>query len=137
VTTSTPQWRAGRRRWTVLGQRLGYTTDPSQRAAILAAIERMAWYKPAAHGLAGAILAVPVVRVTAAAVLHSEPDLQRHPSGDLVRRLSAIGVAALLGGRRLVGLDDGATRYYLLVAGYEAVTVLSEDHDGPEVADAA
>ena len=98
--------------WTVMGVRMGFTSEQPQRAEILAAIDRMSWIEPSAQlpGPEGA-----AARAVINAVIY------RHP-----HRLQRIGVAGLGGERRLIGLDDTAgVGSYVLDLGAEAIHVLT------------
>lgn len=118
---------------------MGYTADPSQRAEICAAIERMTW--STTQGGSGpparVVLASPVVRVAAAALVRANGAGERSGHSDPLGRLTAVGAVTMSGRRRLVGLDDGTMRHYLLVCDYEVIEVASECRRGRTAPDAA
>ncbi len=98
--------------WTALGARMGFTTDPSQRAEILSAINRMRW--TAVPGRPPYFTSAALAAVVNALVHHRLP-------------LCLVGLAQLSGGRRLIGLHDRVgTRSYVLDLDSEAIYVLAE-----------
>jgi hypothetical protein len=99
--------------WTVLGVRMGFTSEQPQRIEILAAIDRMSWTeRPPQHPWLDGSAARAVVK----AVTCRRP----HP------RLYRIGVADLGGERRLIGLEDTAgVGSFLLDLGVEVIHVLT------------
>lgn len=101
------------RSWTVLGARMGYTSDPPQRDLILAAVARMTWTDD--------IAAVPYLAGAAVqAVIRALVGHHRH-------RLHRVGVAQLNGAQLLIGLEHRTgERDYLLDLDSEAVHVLTE-----------
>lgn len=110
-----------RRNWTALARRMGYATTPTQRAQILAAVQRMCWSD------SRSVLIAPALRVVAAAVLASAAVERSNRSvADPLRCAIHIGIARLPDSEPLVGLDDGHDRHYLLDLGDEAISVLSE-----------
>lgn len=110
---------------------MGYTATREQRVQLLVAIRRMPWsdYRPKDHGR---YLSSPALRTVAAAVLATAAE-QRCPEGfdRPLRHLVRIGVAHLSASRRIIGLDDGRTRQYLLDLGSEAISVLVEPTGAP------
>lgn len=99
--------------WTVLGIRMGFTSEQSPRIEILAAISRMSWTEPPPQhpwfdrSAAGAVV---------------EAVICRRPRPRLYR----IGVADLAGGQRLIGLEDTAgVGSFVLDLGVEVVHVLT------------
>ena len=87
--------------WTQIGQRLGITSHPAQRALILSAITDLDWSDLPARP---AWLQHPAVRSVLAAIFHNRPDQ--------LRRVSAVELGD---GRRLIGLQDSlGTRSYLI-----------------------
>jgi hypothetical protein len=103
---------------------MGYATTPTQRAQILAAVQRMCW-----SDCRGVPLA-PALRVVAAAVLASAAvGRSNRRVADPLRCAIQIGIARLPDGKPLVGLDDGHDRHYLLDLGNEAISVLIESSE--------
>ncbi len=103
----------GRLSWTVLGVRMGFTSEQPQRIEMLTAIGRMSWMEcPPQHlRLDGS-----AVRAVVEAVICRRP----HP------RLYRIGVADLGGERRLIGLEGtGGVGSFLLDLGVEVIHVLT------------
>lgn len=99
--------------WTVLGVRMGFTSEQPQRIEILTAISRMSWTEraPQHPWLDGS-----AVRAVVKAVVCR----RLHP------RLYRIGVADLGGERRLVGLVDTAcVGSFVLDLGVEVIQVLT------------
>jgi hypothetical protein len=94
--------------WTRLGSGMGYTNTAAKRAAIRAAVERMAWQDPAE--LTAVLYAAPARQVIAMLLgdrrwaLH-RAGLAELPPGPYGRRCRLLGVE-LLGGERWVLLDD-------------------------------
>lgn len=99
--------------WTVLGIRMGFTSEQSQRIEILAAIGRMSWTEPPPQR--------PWLDGSAArAVVEAGVCRRPHP------RLYRIGVADLAGGRRLIGLEDTAgVGSFVLDLGVEVIRLLT------------
>lgn len=120
MTTSTHS--PERLTWTVLGARMGYTSEQPQREEILDAIERMNWTQLSRrvtalqHPSVRPLLRGSAVRAIITAVFHrNRADLR------------LIGVAQLNGGRQLIGVEDrSGTRRYLLDLDSEAIHVLAE-----------
>jgi hypothetical protein len=91
---------------------MGFTTDPSQRAELLSAINRMRW--TAAPGRPPYFASPALAAVVNAVVHHGGP-------------LRLVGIAQFRSGRRLIGLHDSVgTRRYVLDLGNEAIYVLAE-----------
>lgn len=121
-----------RRNWTALARRMGYATTPTQRAQILAAVQRMSWSD------CRGVLIAPALRVVAAAVLASAAvERSNKPVADPLRCAIHIGIARLPDGKPLVGLDDGHDRHYLLDLGDEAIYVLIESSQQQASSDVA
>lgn len=99
--------------WTVLGVRMGFTSEQPQRIEILAAIGRMSWtQRPPQHPWLDGSAARAVVKAVICR--------RTHP------RLYQIGVADLGGERRLIGLEDTAgVGSFLLDLGVEVIHVLN------------
>jgi hypothetical protein len=112
-TVTPPLATAKRLEWTRLGLRMGYTRNSAQRMEILDAIERMAWIDMVAGT---SCLAGPVARAMARSVLR-----------DRRGRPQQLGVADLVGGHRLIGLDDNrGARLFVLDLDVEAIVLLAE-----------
>jgi hypothetical protein len=110
---------------------MGYTATREQRVQILVAIRRMAWSecRPDDHTR---YLTSPALRAVAATVLGTAATGCGHERSVCpLRRLVRVGVAQLPSGRRVIGLDDGATRQYVLDLGSEAISVLIEPNGAP------
>lgn len=100
--------------WTVLGARMGYTSELLQRDLILDAAARMTWTDDIAR----------VRYLTGAAVQEVIRAFAGHCHLHPLRR---VGVAQLNGAQLLIGLEHrGGQRSYLLDLDSEAVHVLSE-----------
>lgn len=99
--------------WTVLGVRMGFTSEQLQRIEILAAIGRMSWTERAPQ--------LPWLDGSAArAVVKTVVCRRPHP------RLYRIGVADLDGERRVIGLEDTAgVGSFVLDLGVEVIHVLT------------
>jgi hypothetical protein len=109
---STPARGSDRWRWTDLGKRMGYTSEPSQRDAIHAAIDRMVWTPHLAD--------VPYL---------DEAAVQPMIRGSFGRRrpLTRAAAAQLNGAQLLLGLEDRCgERVYLQLCGCEAAYLLAE-----------
>jgi hypothetical protein len=97
--------------WTTLGARMGFTTNPSQRAEILSAINRMSWTSAPRRP---PYFTSPALAAVVNAVV------PRHP-------LRFVGISQLSRVRRLIGLHDiVGTRGYVLDLDSEAIYVLAE-----------
>ena len=110
---------------------MGYTATRKQRVQLLVAIRRMPWRDccPKDHSR---YLTSPALRTVGAAILATAAE-QRCPEGVVRprRHLVRIGVAQLPGSRRVIGLDDGTIRHYLLDLGSEAISVPVEPTGAP------
>jgi hypothetical protein len=111
-----------RRSWTLLGIRMGFTCDESQREEILDGIARMAWTET---GTRPRYPGGPAARAILLAILGHRSD-----------RLHRIGIARLDDGGRLIGLEDTVgTRMFVLDLDVEAVHLLDEfSHRQPRIA---
>ncbi|TQN43664.1 hypothetical protein FHU33_3122 [Blastococcus colisei] len=103
--------------WTVLGVRMGFTSEQSQRIEILTAIDRLSWTEgPPQHPCLDGSAARAVVNVVVC----------RRPH----RRLYRIGMADLGEKRRLIGLEDTAgVSSFVLDLGVEVIHVLTISRD--------
>jgi hypothetical protein len=106
----------GRLSWTVLGVRMGFTSEQPQRIEMLAAIGRKSWMSwmecPPQHLWLDGSAARAVVK----AVICRRPN----------PRLYRIGVADVGGERRLIGLEGtGGVGSFLLDLGVEVIHVLT------------